>query len=70
MEYGMADKKISLTTQILVAMLLGLFLGILLNIFTASTEWVQTFLVDGLFRVIGSIFIAALKMMVVPLVFV
>lgn len=66
----MADKKISLTTQILVAMLLGLFLGILLNIFTASTEWVQTFLVDGLFRVIGSIFIAALKMMVVPLVFV
>ena len=66
----MAGKKISLTTQILIAMIAGAFLGILLNLFGAESGAVQTFLVDGVLRVVGAIFIASLKMMVVPLVLV
>ena len=66
----MADKKISLTTQILMAMLLGAIFGILLNVFAANSGWIQNFVVDGALGVVGAVFIAALKMMVVPLVFV
>ena len=66
----MADKKISLTTQILIAMLLGAIFGILLNVFAANSGWIQNFVVGGVLGVVGAIFIAALKMMVVPLVFV
>ena len=70
MDNTMAGKKISLTTQILIAMIAGAFLGILLNLFGAESGAVQTFLVDGVLRVVGAIFIASLKMMVVPLVLV
>lgn len=63
-------KKMSLTVKIVWAMLIGASLGILINLFLADVSWVQNNLVDGLLRVIGDIFVAALKMMVVPLVFV
>ena len=66
----MPDKKISLTTQILIAMLAGVLLGLVLNLFGDQVPPVKIFLVDGIFRVIGAIFIASLKMMVVPLVLV
>ncbi len=58
-----------LTRQIVIAMLAGIALGVALNRFGAG-PWLQTFLVDGLLHVIGSVFVSALKMMVVPLVFV
>ena len=66
----MPDKKISLTTQILFAMLAGVVLGLVLNLFGDQMPAVKIFLVDGVFRVVGAIFIASLKMMVVPLVLV
>ena len=66
----MPETKISLTTQILIAMISGAFLGVLLNLFGAGSGLVQSLLVDGVLRVVGAIFIASLKMMVVPLVFV
>jgi len=62
------QKKISLTNKILIAMVLGLILGSLINTFAAEQLFIQDFLVNGLFHVIGSAFINALKMLVVPLV--
>ncbi len=64
-----APESSHLTRQIVIAMLVGIVLGVILNQL-GSTPWVQLVLVDGLLHVIGSVFVAALKMMVVPLVFV
>lgn len=50
-------------------MLAGIVLGVVLNRL-GTADWVQLVLVDGLLYVVGSVFVAALKMMVVPLVFV
>jgi len=49
---------------------LGLVVGILINLFIADIAWVQTFIIDGLFAVVGEIFVRFLSMLVVPLVFV
>lgn len=49
-------------------MVLGLILGSLINSFAAEQHFIQNYLVNGLFHVIGSAFINALKMLVVPLV--
>lgn len=52
----------------MIAMGLGLVAGSLINAFAYNIDFVQTYLVNGLFHVIGSAFINALKMLVVPLV--
>ncbi len=49
-------------------MVFGLILGSLINTFAAEQSFIQDYLVNGLFHVIGSAFINALKMLVVPLV--
>ena len=59
----------SLTMKIMLAMGAGALLGLLLNSFTEVT-WVNDYLIYGLLHVVGAVFIASLKMMVVPLVFV
>ena len=64
-----APESHRLTRQIVIAMLSGIVLGIILNQLGAAA-WIQMFVVDGLLQVVGSGFVAALKMMVVPLVFV
>lgn len=61
-------KKMTITTKILVAMGMGLVLGSFLNSFASNSEFVQTYLVGGVFHVVGSMFINSLKMLVVPLV--
>lgn len=58
-----------LTRRIVLAMLAGILLGSTLNYFGAPA-WVQIYLLDGVLGVLGSVFVSALKMMVVPLVFV
>lgn len=69
----------SLTTKILIAMLLGFLVGAGLNLFlavgpdetlSASQAWVQNNIVNGLLDAIGQIFVASLKLLVVPMVFV
>ena len=67
----------SLTQRIIIAMLLGLLCGPLLNtIFSFNILSVTTaatiygILVDGLFDTVGQIFVRSLKLLVVPLVFV
>ncbi len=62
------NKKMSITTKILIAMSIGLITGSLINTFAHDIAFVQTYLVHGLFHVIGSAFINSLKMLVVPLV--
>lgn len=60
----------NLTTKVLIALIFGTLAGLLINIsqITSSLEWVNSFFIDGIFHVIGTIFINALKMLVVPLV--
>ncbi len=60
--------KMTITSKILIGMLAGLILGSLINAFGQEIQFIQTYLVGGLFHVIGAAFINALKMLVVPLV--
>lgn len=60
----------TLTTQILMAMVAGAALGVLIHLTAADIAFVQSAIVDGVFEVVGAMFVSALKMMVVPLVFV
>ena len=66
----MASKKLSLTSKIVIGMVSGIVLGIILQLTIADHPWVQSFLINGLFTVVGEIFISSLMMLVVPLVFV
>ncbi len=61
-------KKMSITTKILIAMSIGLVIGSLINAFALDIAFVENYLVNGLFHVIGAAFVNALKMLVVPLV--
>lgn len=67
----------TLTKRILVAMLAGLGLGIVFNLVlgieslpSVLRDFIENVLVMGLFDTVGQIFIASLKLLVVPLVFV
>lgn len=67
----------SLTARILIAMVAGIFLGSALNFINAQgvlaeglNVWLQQVVVEGFLDGIGKIFIASLKLLVVPLVFV
>jgi len=64
-----STNKLSLSARIFIAMILGAIAGLALN-FAGSPEWSQVWLIDGVFNVVGQIFISLLKMLVVPLVFV
>ena len=62
-------KNLSLSAKIFIAMILGAIAGLTLN-FMGNPEWSEIWLIDGVFKVVGQIFISLLKMLVVPLVFV
>jgi len=62
------NKKMSITTKILIAMGIGLITGSLINAFAQDVSFIQTYFVNGLFHVIGAAFVNSLKMLVVPLV--
>ncbi len=76
-----AKKKLGLTPRILIGMALGILVGAFfkfllageaertLSLFGAELG-LRAFFVDGIFHVGGQIFVASLKMLVVPLVFV
>jgi len=61
-------KKVSMTSKILIYMVIGLIVGSVINRFAADIAWVQDYLVNGLFHMVGAMFISSLKMLVVPLV--
>ena len=60
----------SFTQRILLSMLAGIAAGIGLNASAGALPSLNAFLVDGLFYVVGGIFLALLRLMVVPLVLV
>lgn len=60
--------RLSLTAKVLIGMVAGLALGLIMRQFTGNT-FIEHYLVNGVFNVIGQIFLTALKMIVVPLVF-
>lgn len=64
-------KNLSLTMKVLIAMLLGIIIGLAFNLSNLNSEgsFVNTYIVNGAFYIIGKMFINALKMLVVPLVF-
>lgn len=62
-------KKVTLTSKILLGLLLGFIFGLVLKSLQASYIK-DTVLIGGVFKILGSGFTSAIKMMVVPLVFV
>lgn len=59
----------SLANKIFIALILGLITGLVLNISgLVNTPWVDQNLINGVFHLIGKLFVNALKMLVVPLV--
>ncbi|SFV66353.1 Proton/glutamate symport protein @ Sodium/glutamate symport protein [hydrothermal vent metagenome] len=61
----------TLTAKVLWAMFLGIIVGLVINRAGLNVEGTFTheYVVDGLFYMVGKMFITALKMLVVPLVF-
>ncbi|MFD1383277.1 dicarboxylate/amino acid:cation symporter [Rhodanobacter aciditrophus] len=61
----------SVTMKVLVGMVLGILVGLVINLtgMNASGSWANAYLTEGLFSVVGQMFVNALKMLVVPLVF-
>lgn len=71
-----------LTKKILWAMLLGIAVGVVLNLLlrpgseagplvpAGVAAFLDTFVIDGLFEIVGTVFIRLLQLLVVPLVFV
>jgi len=65
------NKKMSLTVKVLLGMALGIVVGLVINLSGLMTPggFVDQYIVNGLFHVVGKMFVNALKMLVVPLVF-
>ena len=61
----------STTMKVLMGMALGIAVGLIINLtgLNVSGTWVNQYLTNGLFHIVGSMFVNALKMLVVPLVF-
>lgn len=63
------SKSAQLTKKIIIGMISGIILGTLLN-YLGNEGWIKSFFVEGLMEVGGRIFLASLKLLVVPMVFV
>lgn len=64
-------KKVSLTMKVVIGMILGITVGLAINLsgLNINGSFTNTYIVDGAFYVMGKMFVNALKMLVVPLVF-
>lgn len=58
----------NLTTKVLVGLILGIIIGLSINLLGFNTGIINTYFIDGLFFVVGKVFVNSLKMLVVPLV--
>ncbi len=63
-------KPLSLTSRVIIGMVTGILTGFIIRALFEGNGFVDAYIVNGLFEVGGKIFIASLKMLVVPLVFV
>lgn len=78
-----STKKMNLTVKVLLGMVLGIIVGLVFNLMNNYADsgflnfldmnrvnlFIKDYIIDGLFHVVGSMFVNALKMLVVPLVF-
>lgn len=65
----MAKKKMSITTKVLIGLLIGLITGIIVyNL--PSGVFKDKILINGIFQLLGQVFLRGIMMLVVPLVFV
>ena len=60
----------NLTVRILIGMAAGVVVGLAVQAFTSDDHWIQTVLVQDVFDAGGKVFLASLRLMVVPLVLV
>ncbi|WP_028117524.1 dicarboxylate/amino acid:cation symporter [Ferrimonas senticii] len=65
-----ANGKIGLTGKILIGMVVGILTGLALRTAVGDAGWLTDYFTEGLFEVVGSMFVSALRMLVVPLVLV
>lgn len=65
----MSIKKMSLAVRVLIGLAIGAVLGIIVHYMPVGTLR-DTILIDGIFQFVGQIFLRAVMMVVVPLVFV
>ncbi len=65
------QNKMTLTTKVLIGMGLGIIVGLTINLLglNAPGSFTNVYVVNGFFHIIGKMFVTALKMLVVPLVF-
>ncbi|ANS86772.1 C4-dicarboxylate transport protein [Vibrio scophthalmi] len=63
-------KPMSLTGRVILGMVAGILTGFAIRALFADNGFIDEYIVNGLFEVGGQIFVASLKMLVVPLVFV
>jgi Na+/H+-dicarboxylate symporter len=65
------EKKMTLTTKVLIGMGLGITIGLIINLLGLNAEgsFINEYVVNGFFHIIGKMFVTSLKMLVVPLVF-
>ena len=63
--------KMTLTTKVLIGMALGIAVGLFINLLGLNGEgtFINEYVVNGLFHIVGKMFVTGLKMLVVPLVF-
>ncbi len=73
----------NLTVKVLLGMVFGIMVGLIFNLMAGHADsgflnfldmnrinlFIKDYIIDGLFQIIGSMFVNALKMLVVPLVF-
>lgn len=62
-------KKTGLTSKIFIALIAGMVVGIIMHYFIPSSHIKDDIIVEGVFYLIGQMFIRAMQMLVVPLVF-
>jgi len=62
--------KMSLTSKVLIGLLLGTIVGLAINVLALNPAggFIDTYVVNGVFYLVGKMFVNALKMLVVPLV--
>ena len=64
------QQKMSLTKRVLLGMFIGIATGFMFRTFFSESAFLNDYIVNGLFEIGGAIFVASLKMLVVPLIFV
>ncbi|MGL4738176.1 MAG: dicarboxylate/amino acid:cation symporter [Cellulosilyticaceae bacterium] len=61
-------KKIGVSTQIFISLIIGAFVGVALHYWVPAGYFKDTLLINGLFYIVGNGFLRGMQMLVVPLV--